>query len=100
MDIAVKYKEILPFDSTNKTNLTITGIFTQQIHQNSSYMFRHSMVSVIKEFKVCKSVHHHIIQINHQLDATIFPVYYPDFYLQLTMFRASSRPSSVAQQLQ
>jgi hypothetical protein len=40
------------------------------------------------------------IQINHQLDATISPVYYPDVYLQLNMFRASSRPSSGAQQLQ
>jgi hypothetical protein len=28
------------------------------------------------------------------------PVYYPDVYLQLNMFRASSRPSSGAQQLQ
>jgi len=40
------------------------------------------------------------IQINHQLDAIISPVYYPDVYLQLNMFRASSRPSSGAQQLQ
>jgi hypothetical protein len=39
------------------------------------------------------------IQINHKLDATISPVYYPDVYLQLNMFRASSRPSSGAQQL-
>jgi len=44
-------------------------------------------------------VHHHTIQINHQLDATISPVYYPDVYLQLNMFWASSRPSSGAQQL-
>jgi hypothetical protein len=40
------------------------------------------------------------IQINHQLDATISPVYYLDFYLQLNMFRASSRPLSGAQQMQ
>jgi hypothetical protein len=41
------------------------------------------------------------IQINHQLDATILstPVYYPDVYSQLSMFQASSRPSSRAQQL-
>ena len=52
------------------------------------------------KFKVCKSVHHHTIHINHQLDATISPVYYPDVYLQLNMFRAFSRPSSGAQQLQ
>jgi hypothetical protein len=52
------------------------------------------------KFKVCKSVHHHLIQIRHQLDATISPVYYPDFYLKLNIFQASSRPSSGAQQLQ
>jgi len=34
-------------------------------------------------------VQHHTIQINHQLDATISPVYYPDVYLQLNMFQAS-----------
>jgi hypothetical protein len=43
------------------------------------------------EFKVCKSVHHHAIQINHQLDATVSSVCYLDFCLQLNMFRASSR---------
>jgi len=50
--------------------------------------------------KVCKSVHHHTIQINYEPYATISPVYYPDVYSQLNMFRASSRPSSGAQQLQ
>jgi hypothetical protein len=48
-------------------------------------------------FKVCKSVHHSTIKINYQPNATIFPVYYPDVYLQLNMFRAFSRPSSGAQ---
>ena len=52
------------------------------------------------KFKVCKSVHHHTIQINHQLDATISTVYCLDVYLQLNMFRASSHLSSGAQQLQ
>jgi hypothetical protein len=33
-------------------------------------------------------VHHRTIQINHQPDATIFSVYYPDICLQLNMFRA------------
>jgi hypothetical protein len=41
-----------------------------------------------------------IIQIIHRLDATISPVYDPDVYLQLNMFREFSRPSSGAQQLQ
>jgi hypothetical protein len=39
----------------------------------------------------------HLIQINHQPDATVFSVYYPDVCLQLKMFRAFSRPSSGAQ---
>jgi len=38
-----------------------------------------------------------LIQITHQLDATISPVYYLDVYLQLNMFRASPCPSSGAQ---
>jgi len=41
-------------------------------------------------------VHHRTIQIDHQPDATIFSVYYPDVYLQLNMFRVFSRPSSRA----
>jgi hypothetical protein len=52
------------------------------------------------KFKVCKSVHHRTIQINHQPDATIFLVYYPDVCSKLNMFRAFSRPSSGAQWLQ
>jgi len=40
---------------------------------------------------------HHTIQINHQLDATVSPVYYLDVYLQLIMFRESSHPSSGSQ---
>jgi hypothetical protein len=40
------------------------------------------------------------IQINNQLDTTISPVYYLDIYLQLNIFRASSRPTTGAQQLQ
>ena len=37
-------------------------------------------------FKVCKSVHHHTIQINHQLDATISQVYYLTFMYSSTCF--------------
>jgi hypothetical protein len=53
---------------------------------------------VIYKFKVCKSAHHHTIQINHQLDAINSRVYYSDIYLQLNMFWESSRSSSEAQQ--
>jgi len=50
--------------------------------------------------KVCKSVHHHTIQINQPTRCNNFSSLLPDVYLQLNMFRASSRPSSGAQQLQ
>jgi hypothetical protein len=44
------------------------------------------------KFKVCKSVHHRTIQINHQPNATVFSVYFPDVSLQLNKFRAFSPP--------
>jgi hypothetical protein len=50
--------------------------------------------------KVCKSVHHHTIQINHQTRCNNFSSLLLNIYVQLNMFRASSRPSSGAQQLQ
>ena len=64
---------------------------------NDRQTFFYKILKMKVEFKVCKSVHHRTIQINHQPDATNFPVYYPDVYLQLNMFRAFPRPSSGAQ---
>ena len=52
------------------------------------------------EFKVCKSVHHHTIPINQPTRCSNFSSLLLDIYVQLNMFRASSRPSSGAQQLQ
>jgi hypothetical protein len=49
-----------------------------------------------KDFKVCKYVHHHTIQINHQLNATISPVYYLKFIYSSTCF---GRPHAHHQQL-
>ena len=45
-------------------------------------------------------VHHHTIQINQPTRRNSFSSLLLDVYLQLNMFRASSRPSSGAQQLQ
>jgi len=42
-------------------------------------------------------VHHHTIQINHQLDATISPIYYLTFIFSSTCF---GRPHSHHQELQ
>jgi len=50
--------------------------------------------------KFCKTVHHHTIQINQPTRCNIFSSLLLDVYVQLNMFRASSRPSSGAQQLQ
>ena len=50
----------------------------------------------LSKFKVCKSVHHHTIQINHQLDATISSVYYLTFIYNSTCF---GRPHAHHQEL-
>jgi hypothetical protein len=52
------------------------------------------------EFKVCKSTHHHSIPINQPTRCNNVPGLLLDDYVRLNMFRASSRPSSGAQQLQ
>ena len=52
------------------------------------------------KFKVCKSVHHHTFQINQPTRCNNFSSLLLDVYVQLNMFRASSRLSSGAQQLQ
>jgi hypothetical protein len=55
-----------------------------------------SHASWIHELKVCKSVHHHTIQINQPTRCNNFSSLLPDVYLQLNMFRASSCQSSGA----
>jgi hypothetical protein len=57
-------------------------------------------VKLIFKFKVFKSVHHHTSQLNQPTRCNDFSSLLFDIYLQLNMFRASSRPSSGAQQLQ
>jgi hypothetical protein len=57
--------------------------------------FRDNAVVSYSKVRVSKKNNSH----NHQLDATISPVYYRDVYLQLNIFRASSRPSTGAQQM-
>ena len=51
-------------------------------------------------FKVCKSVHHHTIPINHPTRCNNFSSLSLDVYVQLNMFRASSSPLSGSRQLQ
>jgi hypothetical protein len=49
--------------------------------------------------KVFKSVSHYTIQINQPTRCNNFSSLLLDVYVQLNMFRASSRPSSGAQEL-
>jgi hypothetical protein len=51
-------------------------------------------------FQVCKSVQHHTNQINHPTRCNNASSLLLDVYVQLNMFRALSRPSSGAQQMQ
>jgi hypothetical protein len=51
-------------------------------------------------FKVCKSVHHHTIQINQPLDAAISPVYYLTFIYSSTCFGHPHAHHQELQQLQ
>ena len=48
-------------------------------------------------FKICKSLHHHTIQIKQPTRCNKFSSLLLEVYVQLNMFRASSRLSSVAQ---
>jgi hypothetical protein len=59
-----------------------------------------TLVKQRHKFKVCKSVLHQTVQINQSTRCNSFSCLLLDVYVQLSMFRASSRPSSEAQQLQ
>ena len=66
------------------------------LHTLMYYFFR----ICCNKFQVCKSLHHHTIQINQTTRCNNLSSLLLDVYVQLNMFRASSRPSSGAQQLQ
>jgi hypothetical protein len=51
-------------------------------------------------FQVCKSVHHYTVSVNQPTRCNNFSSLLLNVYVQLNMFRASSLPSSGAQQLQ
>jgi hypothetical protein len=54
------------------------------------------MMMMLMEFDVCKSVHHHTIQINQPTKCNSFISLLFDVYVWLNMFRAPFRPSSRA----
>ena len=66
---------------------------------NMAHM-KHTHTKQTTVIKACKSVYHHTVQINQPTRWNSFSSLLLDVYVQLNMFRASSRPSSGAQQLQ
>jgi len=72
------------------TKLPIILLFHSQIHQFSKDIKTKLHIKWLHNFQ--------FKQTTNQMQQ--FPVYYPDVYLQLNMFRALSRPSSAAQWLQ
>jgi len=73
-------------------------MFTWKIVKNSTANVEETSSNVV--FKACKSVNHHTVQINQPTRCNNFSSLLLDVYLQLNVFRASSRPLSGAQQLQ
>ena len=65
----------------------------------SSYSLQ-VIIQFASHHTVCKSVHHHTVQINQPTTCNNFSSLLFEVHLQLNMFRGSSRPSSGAQQLQ
>jgi len=63
-------------------------------HRKAQYTVGHITRNYI--FWVCKTVHNTTIQINHQLEATIYPVYYLRFMYRSTCF---GRPHAHHQEL-
>jgi len=50
----------------------VASTHTVKSHTSSTHTTGHMGEVILCKFKVCKSVHHRTIQINHQPDATIF----------------------------
>ena len=79
---------------------TIVNIKGQCAHRFLASLQAHYLWNYFVIFKVCKSVHHRTIQINHQPHATIFQFIILTFIHSSTCFGRFSRPSSGAQWLQ
>jgi len=60
---------------------------------NTVYLLFYFHLKYCPSFKVCKSMHHHTIQINQPTRCNNFSSLLLVIYVQLNMFRASSRPS-------
>ena len=83
---------------TNATK-TVLDVFRHRSGTGKSYCRTRSDVGS-ESVEVCKSVHHHTFQIIQPTGRNNFSGLLLDVYVWLNMFRASSHPSSGAQQLQ
>jgi hypothetical protein len=93
--------QLLPItEKGNKYLLTFVYHFTRFCE--AIRIARHDTETIARNLKrkICKSVHHHTVQLNQPTRCNNFSSLLLDVYVQLNMFRASSRPSSGAQQLQ
>jgi hypothetical protein len=90
----------LPY--TNKNNdPDLTGLSSlKNVVMEKLLLTSHLWSNCCFIFKVCKSMHHHMIQINRPTRCNNFSSLLLDVYVQLNMFWASSCPSSGTQQLQ
>ena len=87
--------------TASKTGLTDSEMLDLLAHDAAFHSeATYGEVQIFINFKVCKSVHHHTFQINQPTRCNSFSSLLLDVYVQLNMFRRSSRPSSGAQQLQ
>jgi len=75
-------------------------LLMQYTKQYSTEYILHTIHNILHKFKVCKSVHHHTIQINQPTRCNNFSSLLLDVYVQLNMFGESSCQSSRDQQLQ
>jgi hypothetical protein len=65
--------EVGRMDNINKINKQTRSSYLYLSHKIMTlYLAKSVQCNATYEFKVCKSVHHRTVQINHQPDATIF----------------------------
>ena len=95
----IKFKRDVDRAFNSKFYCTLTCI-TSDLSSQDKLITELQVASNLTKFKVCKSVHHHTVQINQPTRCENPSSLLLDVYLQLNMFRQSSHSSSGAQQLQ
>jgi hypothetical protein len=99
-DIKLLFSRAVTHYSGSETD----GRMTQVTYATKNILYKGLLTSNRKlflfKFEVCKSVHHHTIQLNHPTRRNNLSSLLLDVYVKLNMFWASSCPSSGAQQLQ